>query len=92
MKKYLLLLFVLSIFILGCEPKLEQTTFTITKVEACTETINDSINARAKNFCIYHISGDNHALSIADTLGKFQIGDTMVFTKRVTMVIDTLDY
>jgi hypothetical protein len=70
MKKLFL---ILSIFLMACcDNKIQQTYFVISK----TESISDSLHI----FCKYDI--EDNQFYIVDTIGKFKIGDTIIFQKR----------
>lgn len=89
MKKLLFIFCCVSL--MACEPKLEQTNFTITKIESISESdlLTDSAKMKSRNFCHYGVNGNDHVLTIIDSVGKFQIGDTIVFGKRIINVVDT---
>lgn len=87
-----ILLFIFCcVILMACEPKLEQTHFIITKIESISESdlLTDSAKIKSRNFSHYGVRGDDHALTITDSVGKFQIGDTIVFGKRIINIIDT---
>jgi len=79
MKKIISLSVCLIFLMSCCNCKVKQTVFVISK----TESISDSSNT----FCKYHIK--DHELDITDSIGKFKIGDTVVFQKRIRNNIDT---